>query len=233
MSQPQAPPPIPRPETSRPNCLLIGCILTACVALVLIAGVVMLAVKLKHSFEKLVENWTDTVPLELPEVMLSPEEAQALQQRVSAFREAINSNAETAPLVLSSRDINFLLEHDPEWRLPQGRCYLTIEEEQIMGQVSLPLGALSEVGLPGIWGRYLNGEATFRVLLSGGILAVHVDALQVKGKPIPEQLMAALRDANLAEDFNTSPDGRALAAKIESIEVRDGHITITPKSQTP
>ncbi len=60
------------------------------------------------------------------------------------------------PLVLSSDDLNALIEDKPEMK---GKIYVTVEGDEVKGRVSIPLG---ELGLPMVKGRYLNGKADLK-----------------------------------------------------------------------
>ncbi len=106
------------------------------------------------------------------------------------------------------------------------RVYFLIDGDTLKGQVSLPL---DKIGLPGLKGRYFNGKATFHASLRDGVLVVTAESGEVNGRPLSEQFLAGIRGKNLAEDATKNPDNAALLAKLESVQVKDGKIIITPK----
>ena len=73
---------------------------------------------------------------------------------------------------------------------------------EVKGLVSIPLSGLGWLGK----GRYLNGDATFKVSLENGVLMVTAEQIQVKGVPIPESVMSQLRSENLAQDAYKDPE---------------------------
>ncbi len=83
--------------------------------------------------------------------------------------------------------------------------------------------------LPFVKGRYLNGAASFKASLENGVLIVTAHSIEVKGKPLPEPFMSQLRNENLAKDAYRDPKNAESLRKIESIEVKDGKLTIKPR----
>ena len=79
------------------------------------------------------------------------EKRQALKDRVEAFRKAVEAGTATEPLVLTSDDLNALIEENAELK---GKVYVKIEGDEVKGQVSIPLERLAD--LPMFKGRYLE-----------------------------------------------------------------------------
>jgi len=200
---------------------LIGCLVVAVIGVVALAAGYYVV---KGWLGGLVEEYTDTQPVELPRVTMSDEDLAALQARVKAFKDAFDAGEAAEPLVLSSDDINALIQQEPDF---QGAVYVAIEDDKVHGQISFPLDKL-DIGM--VKGRYLNAEATFNVFVRDGFLFVGLDSAQVRGKAIPETFMAEIRSENLAKDVTNDPEVRDVIRKIQSLEVADGHITITPKA---
>ena len=67
------------------------------------------------------------------------EKRQALKDRVEAFRKAVDAGTPTEPLVLTSDDLNALIEENPELK---GTIYVKVEGDEVKGQVSFPLDKL-------------------------------------------------------------------------------------------
>src|SRR5262249_51245951 len=130
---------------------------------------------------------------------------------------------EARTLVLTADELNAYIQKNAEFR---GKFYATIADGKVRAQVSLPLDQL-----PGLKGRYLNGEGD--LLLSGvaGEPVVKLRDLRVKGMPLPAQLRAGIEDINLAARHRDPDDADSepkpiFARKLEKLEVKDGTLVI-------
>jgi hypothetical protein len=200
---------------------LIGCLVVA------VGGLVVLGIGFyvaKGWISGLVEDYTDTQPMELPQVTLSDEDLAALQARVKAFKDAFDAGEAAPPLVLSGDEINALIQQDEDLKHV---VYVTIEGDRVRGQISVPL---EQLGFEMVKGRYLNAQATFNVFVRDGFLFVGIDSAEVRGKAIPEEIMAEVRSQNFAKDATNDPEVRDVIRRIESLEVADGRIMIVPKA---
>jgi len=213
-----------------------GCFFYGCV----FAGVGMLLVMLLcgvggffayRSMSDLVAQYTGTAPRPLPKVEIPPEKQAELKDRVNAFRKALDTGEETKPLVLSSDDVNTLIQENADFK---ERIYITLEGDKIKGQVSLPLDKIGE-NLPIfgrlLLGRYLNGEAELKVSLHDETPIVHIDSLEVNGQQMPEQMMTELRRENLAKNATRDRKNAEMISKLESVEVKDGKLIIKAHSK--
>ena len=108
------------------------------------------------------------------------------------------------------------------------KVHVDVEGDKVKGQVSFPLEG---IGLPAFKGRYLNGKATLKVSLEDGFLRVTLDALEVKGKPVPATFIDQLRTKNLAEDASRNPENAEAIRKLESIQVKDGKVIIKARAR--
>ena len=174
---------------------------------------------------KLTDEYTATAPASLPSVEVSDQEAAEILTRVDAFAQAVKEGQHGSALTLTSRDINVLILKKPSWSSMAGKVYVTLEGDRIHGDASIPLEKIGGV----FKGRWLNGAGTFRVETAAGRLLVFLDALSVRGKPIPESFMAGIRSKNLAEDAAKKPETAALLEKLDSVTVRDGKLSIKSK----
>ncbi len=213
-----APPPRPKKGGEFPW-LLFGCLGgVAVVVFLAIAGYIVV----RMAFSGIVDRYTDTEPMDLPQSEMPAEEYAALKERVDAFDAALEAGTATEPLELTAEDINALIANDPQWSELKGRVHISINDDLITGDVSMPVDAL----LPG---RYVNGSGTFDIFLRDGMLYVHLDALTVNGKALPDEFMSGLRSENLAAEYVREPGVQESLDRFESIEVSDGIIRVTPK----
>ena len=72
---------------------------------------------------------------------------------MAAFKKALEAGTATDPLVLTSDDLNSLIEENPDFR---GRLFARVEGDKLKARISFPLEKL-KIGM--LRGRYLNGEA--------------------------------------------------------------------------
>jgi hypothetical protein len=177
-------------------------------------------------FKKTLNDFTDTSPVTLPTVKMSPDEMAQVRRRVDEFRTAVRGGLPAPPLTLTSDEINALIATDPDLQALKGKLYVTIEGDQIKGQVSVPV---EEAGLPMFRGRYLNGSGIFNLSLHNGILRLTAQTVSVKGKPLPEVYLQNIRKQNLAKKINSEPRASVALDHLESIDVKDGKIVIVPK----
>jgi len=223
------PPPAPR-RSQQSTCLMVGGIGCLAVVVIVIVGAVVGYFSLKQLAQGLVENWTATEPVELPVVTVSEERVAELDARVDAFKEAIQHDDPAPPLVLSADDINALIQHNPGWEDLKGRLYVSLEGDLVRGEVSYPL---DELGLAMVQGRYFNGSGSFDVFVRSGVLHVMVDSLEVGGRAAPDEIMEAVRTENFAADWNRNPTTAPMIRRLESVEVKDGFVTIVPRKLAP
>lgn len=174
-----------------------------------------------------VEEYTDTEPRALPEVLMNEEDARRVTAAFEDFKRAVKLDQPTDPLVLTGDDINLLIHSDPSWKALKGKVYITIEGDNIRGEVSFPLDEIGGF----VKGRYLNGSAVFSVALLDGRLLVFVNAIEVKGEALPEAFMKQLRTENLAKDANENEDTAAFIEKLDAIFVKGSQLIIVPKLQ--
>jgi hypothetical protein len=206
----------------RRGCLFYGC-LTGITCLVAILLALLLGL---HELRKFIAEFTDNKPTPLPSVQLSPEQKEQLQRRIEAFKNAVRSGKPTAALELNSEEINGLITTDPNLKALKDKLYVTIDGGHLRAQISFPLG---QMGLPILKNRYLNGTAVFAVSLLDGNLVVTTQTVHVKGKPLPWIYMDKLRSQNLAANLNNDPQTPVALNRLQSIQVKDGKLILTPK----
>jgi hypothetical protein len=212
-------------ESSEPprqrGCLFYGCIIASILAVLVVIAIGLMAFFLYRFAGRMVEEYTATAPRELPKVEMPAEQRQAVRQRFDTFCKAADAGTATEPLVLTSDDLNALIEENPDLK---GRIYVTIEGNKLKGQISFPLEKIMDVGM--LRGRYLNGEADLKASLSEGVLIVTLDSIEVNGKRPPKQFLEQLRQQNWAKDAYKDPKNAERIRKFESLEIKDGKIII-------
>ena len=224
----QAPKFTPEPMQPLPKqrgCFFYGCIIASILAVLFAILMVVIAFLTYRLVNQLVDQYTSTTPQSLPKVEMPAEQVKTLKDRVEAFRKAVKAGTPTEPLVLTSDDLNALIEDDPELK---GVVYVKVENDAVKGQISLPLDKLN-VGM--VRGRYLNGEAEFKASLADGVLIVTIESVEVNGQKVPEDVMKELRKQNLAKDAYKNEETSEMIRKLESLEVKDGKIILKVRAK--
>ena len=208
-----------------------GCFFYGCLTLVILFLVVTIGgyFAVRAAVNSFVAKYTDTTPMELPKVELSKTEMEELDKRLASFKEGVEADKPVPDLVLSADEINALIQRNPEMK---NKVSVGFEGDQVKGKISLPLG---ELNLPiiGRWlkGRYLNGTAGLMPTLQNGVLIVTLQSVEVKGKKLPADILTGLKNHNLAEGFYRDPKMAAVMSKLASIEIKDGKVTIKPRTK--
>lgn len=203
------------------NTCLIGCVVSVVAGVVVI---VVLALLAAFFLGKVRDSLTSEAPEPIPQVEFSQEESQELQQRAAAFQEALKNPAAPAQtLDLSAHDINVLLRTNPSVSAFSNSVYVDIADDTLSALVSMPLDMI-----PGMTGRYLNGTATLDIDVVNDRLVVSVQRFMMHGKEFPVQMLSQL-EGELNNNVNQSPEVRALAQRIQDIQVQDGRVRVTLK----
>jgi hypothetical protein len=219
-------PPFDEPPRQR-GCFFYGCIIAIVLSLLLLIAVVVLIFILYRLLGSFVDEYTATAPRELPKVVMPAEQFRPLKEREEAFRQAIKEGKPTEPLVLTADELNALIDDKPELK---GKVHVAIDQDKLKGQVSLPLNDVPSFGLTR--GRYLNGEAEFKVWLKDGTLFVTIDSFEVNGKRPSQEALVQFRGINWAQGANENPETSNLIAKLESIEIKEGKLIIMARDPT-
>lgn len=204
----------------------IGCG-SGCLVALLVAGILgyLAWVKTKEFTGKVLDEFTDKDPV----TFVAPEVDQATIDGVitkfDEFRTAMTEGRDAAPLMLSGDEINLLIHHHPDWKGFAGHTSVEIVEDQLKGQLSIPL---DEMG-PLMKGRYLNGTATIRLELEDGVVTGFIDQVEVAGHAAPPEMIRQLQTENIFDNAQNDPETRDMMRSLESIKIEEGQIIIVPK----
>ncbi|HNQ89843.1 MAG TPA: hypothetical protein PKM73_14585 [Verrucomicrobiota bacterium] len=205
-----------------------GCFFYGCLTLAVVVVVGLLAVFLitRSMINRMVEKYTEPTPMTLPTLELSAAEIADAQQRWKTFQEGL-TNQSAKPLELTEKDINALILNNPDLAELKNKVYVSIAGDQLNGQVSIPL---DNFPIGKVKGRFLNGKAGIKVSLDNGILLVTLQSLEVKGEPVPDQIMAGIRQQNLAQEAYKDVQKAEALRRLESIRVSDDRLVIVPRT---
>jgi hypothetical protein len=224
----------PLPQKKRRGCFFYGCITCLVMVLVVLLGGFIVTKLLLSKLNRMVAEYTDTAPMTLPKSDISADDMKKLKARVSTFSAAIDAHSNTPPLVLTGPELNALIADNPNAKQFKDSIYVTLDGDAIKGQVSLPLDAFADMpplSMLHLKGRYLNGSATMKAGVTNGMLGVYMQALEVKGKPMPAQFMTSFSQQNMADSYNKNPNNAAPFEHYESIQVKDSTMIVTPNKE--
>jgi hypothetical protein len=215
------PQPVAPPKKGK-GCLFWGCttllVAAALIVVVAFAGLYFM----KRKLTTVATEFTETTAITLPTVEISAEELDVARSRVRNFREAARANT-GAVLELTARDINGLINSEPHLAELRGKVYITLDRDQIGGEISFPLERLWFLGLEG---RYLNGRVLFQVETNEQGLGVSIEELEVHGKTPPQQALKELRSVNLIEHLPKNHRVEEVLRKIDSVRVENGVLKV-------
>lgn len=219
-----------QPQTTKPRkgCLFYGCLTLAVLSLAVLIGGGLGLYFLYQKAERFVHEYAATEPMELPGVRYTEIDKEQFDERLKIFADGLAEGRPTVPLVLKGEDLNMLLASSADLTALSEGLRLSIEDDEVKGQVSLKLG---DLGAPFFKDRYLNGEGSFKVSLADGRLTVTPSEILVNGKALPEEYLKAIRDHNMAESANQDPELMQTIDRLETIDVRDGTVRVVPKAQ--
>ena len=202
-----------------------GCLFYGCVTAIVLSVFALIAVaaglySLYYFVNKTVTEYTSTTPVPIPKVTFTDEQRKERDDRWEAFKQAVKKG-ETTEIVLDSDDINALISEKDEVK---DKIYVTLEGDQIKGQVSIPLDDLGIPLLPK--GRYFNGNASLTAKMTDGQLDVRLKALDVNGKTMPPNVAQQFANQNLAKDVRFDGEQGATMRKIDKMVIKDGKLII-------
>ncbi len=210
------------PEKKGHGCFFYGCITLIVLAVLALVAIGVLTYTLYSYTNGLVQQYTSTQPIELPPVNFTAEQRKELDERWATFTKALD-DGESAEIVLSGDDINALISENKELK---GKAYVTVKDDEISGQISIPLDQIPLFGK----GRFLNAKAAFDAKLEDGELDVRLKSGEVNGKTMPPEVAAQFQKQNLFENVN-DPQMRAQIRKFESMQIKGDKVILKAKAK--
>ncbi len=208
------------PQVQKPKrgCVFYGCLTALGLFL---ATTLILYFSVSYAVNQFIQQFTQTKPADMPVVTISDEEFSRLRERLKIFQTGLDAGTPVEPLVLTANEINALINQSPALAPLKGKVFVTLEGNEVRGQVSMPL---SGYGVKKLEGRYLNGSAVLALALTNATLNVTMKSVKINGVTPPERFMANIRSQNLAAEVSKDPKNAAEIRKLDQVEVRDGKL---------
>ena len=225
-------------EPRRRGCLFYGCVVAIVLAVLVMLGLALAALAAYRIALQYRDRYTATAPVALPRSTLTEPERERAVSRIARFRDDVEAGRDVGPLALTGDDLNALIQESPKLK---DWVYLSLDKDKIKAKVSFPLSEIKDFSLTR--GRYLNGEAEVKLALRDGTVDLDVVSMVFDGKDLPEvvrdMLAEIVRDVLAESNVDLDDDDeddteaerriRAFLRRIESLEVKDGVMIVTPR----
>jgi hypothetical protein len=151
--------PAETPRARKRGCVLKGCLVIFIV--VMLMGVIMgsFGIYLYYGFLP----FFSPQPVAIRVYPATDEQYQAVLAKVAPFNRALEANMEK-PLEFSAEDLDVLIARDPAWEELRGKLYLSIVDNELVAEVSVPFNAQQGPQFP----LYFNGRLTMGASIAGG-----------------------------------------------------------------
>ncbi len=209
---------------------LLGCFSVAALAMVVL---IALSFLVPRAVNRTIEAYTDTQPeiFEAPEMDTS--ESEALHDRLDRFEESLDEGTKTESLSLSEDELNFLLSELAEEEDVGGSFHVDLRDGQVAVHMSVPLEQEISIGPweRSLYGRYLNGVATFDVGIEDGDLDLDLVSFDVKGRSMPGWALNLVRDFIEESGVLESDDVLEVTRKLDRLEIQGDRVLL--RAATP
>lgn len=179
---------------------------------------ILLLIISTYAFFKYQKNkWTDTnavLPKQETAANLSEREGEKLYKDIKNILSSDFSHQRS----YSDKEFRYLLNYIPAYAEQSEKLSLKLQDEFILANCAVPLN-----NVPGMQGRYLNGEFVLKAEVNNGTVSVNVVSGKVKGKKVPDKLLKYIND-NLAKELADELRYNSDLKKIEKLQVQDGKI---------
>ncbi len=194
--------------------VLKGCLLGCLIVFLL--GALLVVFGIYTTYNK-VQSFTSDKPRTIETSVPSQSEITRSRTKLENLKSAIN-RGDAVETELSEIDINALVYDNENLR---GKIAVQIDGDKLSAEGSIPLK-----DFPVFKDRHLNGRFSLKVSNRDGRLVVNAESIEVNGKPIPEEIMAGIRNENLLEKLYTDPNIGPVIKQVESASIENGKLIL-------
>lgn len=136
------------------------------------------------------DTWTDEAPRTMPVVELTQPERRRLAPRYKRLHDALRQGR-AVEVRFEANELNGLVSLADELSGLRGKVALTVEGEELVAQVSVPIGA----EVPLVAGRYVNGDFRLKCELAGEQMRLEViSGKTAQGQAYPPWMLQRLNE---------------------------------------
>ncbi|MCK5843737.1 MAG: hypothetical protein KAG97_03450 [Victivallales bacterium] len=206
-------------KSKRKGCFFWGC--ASLLVILLIAGLCVFLVYRK--MKNIANEYTSLVPVKIESVRYAKKESVRVNAKVAAFMDEIKKGSTAAREEFTDRELNIYIASHEKFK---NSLKLDFSGDKIKSALNIPLNKI-----PMLNGRYLVGDAEFKVDCRNGDLNIKIVSLNVNGKDLPPDFAKAVQKMNFADNFYNNPASAPIAKRIKTIELRNHKlfIEVNPK----
>jgi hypothetical protein len=212
-----------------------GC-LTPLLMVLLLGGLLAvggLFLGLRYAADQIIGKISQSAPVALPVLDVTPEQIAAVNERFGAFQKAWEKEEQGATLILRGQELQALLfsAEGEEWKSLKDKVFISILEDRLRCDLTFPPGRILMKEYPG---KFINGFLEWKFLNAGeGDVRVSVESARLGSLQAPKQLLGAM-GSSLNEitgnlDKKEAEPLERFLRKVAKAEVAGGTLTITLK----
>jgi hypothetical protein len=206
------------------GCLFYGCLT---VAMISVIGVISIFFIGRYAVKQLTDKFTSKTPVAVEPVKLSSGEGSKAVSRLETFTQLLQQKKADGPIEFSSDELDYIIRNGPQSAQLKDVLHITITNNEIHGQLSVPLGMIS----PAFNGRYFNGDATFGLSLQNGAMVIQPTSISANGINVSPQMLAQFTaQQSLRYPQENNQPGSALITNLSKIEIKNDKILLYPKN---
>lgn len=199
-----------------------GCLFYGCLTVLVLACLSALGIYfgIEYLFSNVIQRYTSTTQLTLPTSHYNPADYPALKARLKEFTTGVSTGTGPKELSLTQDEINAIISSEPDLKEIKNMLFVQIQGDQLGGKISIPFDGL---GFPG---RFLTGEAKFKVALENGMAEVQLNSLVINGAELSQTILDQLNKTDIIGQIYKERENREAIKKLESISTKDGRLII-------
>lgn len=195
------------------GCFFYGCLTTAVIVVLAIIGIYVGA---RVVGKRILNTYTSTNGVAIAPVTLPRDQGNAAVRKINDFVADLNAGRATGPLELTAEELDYFVRHHKDWAHMREHLHVDINNGRVQAQISFPMQAIN----PSLKGRFVNATAELTPKVSNGALMIEVNSVKSRGQAVPQKFLGGFQ-----QNISWKPEG----AELESVEVRESSVVITPK----
>ncbi len=206
-------------EQKRKSCLFWGC-LSVVILLVVLTAVLVFGI---FSMKRWAMKVTDETQAPLPAENVTRTEQEVAHKN---FQDVMNALQEgkAEKFTFTDSHINNIITTVPDFEILRDKVRFEIKDDVLLADARIPLDQI-----PGMQGRYLNGELELDVNYENGLLQVYATDIRVKGEQVPKTFIKQFSKQNLAQNVYQNKDAMEALKHIEEIRVENGRLILVTR----